>query len=141
MACRSASHDEHATDFKPTPTMGPTRARYFARRMGAWCSIRRRRALVRIDHDQAFQQTTYLRYQRPNNGPVGGVHLALRQRNWWHGAVTSLDDALALSRISSSRIGFFCGSQVATLSSPITGCSSSNFGAKRLNIPAPRHRG
>ena len=53
------------------------------------------------------------------------------------GAVTDLDDALGLTADQQSAIGFFCGSQVASLGHPITACNSTNYGATHLNIPAP----
>ena len=34
-------------------------------------------------------------------------------------------------------IGFHCGGVYASLSSPITSCTGSNYGATRLKIPAP----
>ena len=39
---------------------------------------------------------------------------------------------------TSGRIGFFCGSQVATINRPLTSatCTPSNYGATRLRIPA-----
>jgi hypothetical protein len=51
--------------------------------------------------------------------------------------VTDLADALALDADQQAAIGFYCGSQVATVVTPITSCSSSNYGATRLKIPAP----
>jgi hypothetical protein len=123
--------------FQAYTTIGHTRSRYFGPENGGLAFNSPVDAPVfRIDHDQAFQQTTHLRYQRPNNGPWAAF-------TWRYdsglvaGAVTSLDDALALSGDQQQQIGFFCGNQVATLNSPISACATSNFGATRLKIPAP----
>jgi hypothetical protein len=92
-------------------------------------------SVFRIDHDQAFQQTTNVRYQRPKNG-------AWFSFTWRYdsgevaGAVTNLADALNLTAAQQAAIGFFCGNQVATVGVPITSCSGSNFGATRVVIPA-----
>jgi hypothetical protein len=107
-------------------TMGHNRARYFTADG----------AVFRIDHDQAFQQTTNLRYQWNRSGPWAAF-------TWRYdsglvaGEVASLADALALTPAEQAAIGFFCGGQVATPDSGIDSCSSSNFGATRLKIPAP----
>jgi outer membrane receptor protein involved in Fe transport len=54
------------------------------------------------------------------------------------GAVGSLEDALALTGDQQAAIGFFCGSAVATVDNPLTEaeCTTSNYGAERLRIPA-----
>ena len=44
--------------------------------------------------------------------------------------------ALTLTADQQAAIGLFCGSEVASLESPITSCASSNRGATRLVIPA-----
>jgi hypothetical protein len=118
-------------------TMGHTRARYFGPEVGGVIFNSPLDASVfRIDHDQAFQQTTNVRYQRPKNG-------AWFSFTWRYdsgevaGAVTSLADALSLTAAQQAAIGFFCGNRTASLGNPITSCSSSNFGATRLIIPAP----
>jgi hypothetical protein len=52
------------------------------------------------------------------------------------GGVGSPDELLGLTAAEQAAVGAFCGSTFATVSSPITSCSDSNFGAKRLRIPA-----
>lgn len=118
-------------------TLGHTRARYFGPELGGLIfNSPLDTSVFRIDHDQAFQQTTNLRYQRPNNG-------AWFSFTWRYdsgevaGAVTSLADALKLTGDQQAVIGFFCGNQIAAPGNPITSCNSSNFGATRLVIPAP----
>jgi Carboxypeptidase regulatory-like domain len=106
-------------------TMGHNRARFFTSDG----------AVFRIDHDQAFQQTTNVRYQWKRNGPWGAL-------TWRYdsglvaGDVASLADALALTPAEQAAIGFFCGGQKATPDSGIDSCTSPDFGATRLKIPA-----
>lgn len=123
--------------FQASTTMGHTRARYFGPSNGGLIfNSPLDTGVFRIDHDQAFQQTTNLRYQRPHNGPWFDF-------TWRYdsglvaGAVPDLAAALGLTAAEQAAIGFYCGSLQATLSNPITACTSSNFGAVRLRIPAP----
>jgi hypothetical protein len=117
--------------------MGHTRARYFGPEDGGIAfNSPLDTSVFRIDHDQAFQQTTNVRYQRPNNG-------AWVSFTWRYdsgevaGAVTDLADALSLTGAQQAAIGFFCGSQQASPGNPITACNGSKYGATRLVIPAP----
>jgi hypothetical protein len=89
----------------------------------------------RIDHDQKFQQTTNVQYVFDK--PLGAwVAFAWRYDSGLvAGSVPDFATALSLTADQQAAIGVFCGSTVATLSSPITSCSSGG-GAKRLNIPA-----
>jgi hypothetical protein len=108
-------------------TIGHNRARYFPVGGGPF----------RIDHDQAFQQTTNVRYQWKTYGPWGGF-------TWRYdsglvaGAVGTLDDVLGLTAAQQSAIGFFCGSAKAAPDRQLTSaeCNDSNFGATRVQIPA-----
>ncbi len=95
-------------------------------------------SVVRIDHDQAFQSTTHAQYQMGKNGPW--VAFTWRfDSGIVSGAVPDLASALGLTADQQAQIGFYCGSQVATPSSPITTCNVPypNWGAKLVNIPAP----
>ena len=118
-------------------TMGHTRARFFGPSNGGLIfNSPLDIGVFRIDHDQAFQQTTQLRYEFSKNGPWFGF-------TWRYdsglvaGAVPDLDAALGLTAAQQAAIGFFCGGQQATVSAGITQCTSPNFGATRLAIPAP----
>jgi hypothetical protein len=123
--------------FQAYTTMGHTRARFFGPENGGLVFNSPVDASVfRIDHDQAFQQTTNLRYQHGKNGLWFDF-------TWRYdsglvaGAVTSVQDALALTAAQQTAIGFFCGGQQATLLTPITSCdpATQNSGAVRLKIP------
>ena len=106
-------------------TMGHNRARFFTTDGGVF----------RIDHDQNFQQTTNVRYQWKRNGPWGAF-------TWRYdsglvaGDVASLADALALTPAEQAAIGLFCGGVKATPDNGIDTCTSPDFGATRLKIPA-----
>src|SRR4029077_4007776 len=54
------------------------------------------------------------------------------------GSVGSLEDALGLTADQQAAIGFFCGGKSAALGSPLTAadCTTTNYGATRLRIPA-----
>ncbi len=123
--------------FQGSTTIGHTRARFFGPENGGLIfNSPLDAAVFRIDHDQAFQQTTALRYQRPRNG--AWVSLVWRYDSGLvAGSVTSLEDALALTGAQQAAIGFYCGNQYAAPGSPITACASPNYGATRLRIPAP----
>jgi Carboxypeptidase regulatory-like domain len=92
----------------------------------------------RIDHDQKFNATTNVQYVFEKKT---GAWAALSWRydsGLVAGAVASLDDALALTADQQTAIGFFCGNQVATRDQALTSanCTTSNYGATRLKIPA-----
>ncbi len=121
--------------FQWITTMGHTRARYFGPETGGLIfNSGVSNSVFRIDHDQAFQQTTQLRYQKGANGPWAAF-------TWRYdsgliaGAVGSLEDALALSGAQQAAIGFYCGNQLPSINQRITNCMSSNYGATRLAIP------
>ena len=133
VAARLSTPDIHG--FQAFVTVGHTRARYFGPSNGGLIfNSPLDVGVFRIDHDQAFQQTTNLRYQRPHNG-------AWATFTWRYdsglvaGAVPDLESALALTPAQQAAIGFYCGGNQATIVSPITNCSGSNYGAVRLTIP------
>jgi Carboxypeptidase regulatory-like domain len=98
--------------------------------------------VFRIDHDQAFQQTTHVQYQWKKTGPWIGF-------NWRYdsglvaGAVpfatdtTTPVDLTGLTADQQVQAGLFCGSVFATLAAPLTSCAPSQYGSTRINIPAP----
>jgi len=122
--------------FQGYTTMGHTRTRFFPPELGGVLfNSPLAETVFRIDHDQAFQQTTSLRYQWRRNGPWAAY-------TWRYdsglvaGAVGTLDDALGLTAAQQAAVGFFCGNDRATANHRIESCTS-NFGATRFRIPAP----
>jgi hypothetical protein len=121
--------------FQAYTTMGHTRARFFGPENGGLVfNSPLDVSVFRIDHDQAFQQTTFLRYQHGKDG-LWAMFTWRFDSGEVAGSVTDLADALALSGDEQFGIGFHCGSQYALPQSPITSCGG-NYGAARLNIPA-----
>jgi hypothetical protein len=98
--------------------------------------------VFRIDHDQAFQQSTYVQYQWKSTGPWVGF-------SWRYdsglvaGAVpfaadtTTPVDLTSLSADQQMQAGLFCGNVFPTLTAPLTSCAPSQYGSTRINIPAP----
>jgi hypothetical protein len=90
----------------------------------------------RIDHDQNFQQTTNVQYTFDKTTGAWAAFVWRYDSGLVAGSVPDYATALALTPDEQAAIGLFCGSQVATLTSPITSCGSASRGATRLTIPA-----
>ncbi len=122
---------------RATTIMGHTRARFFNPETGGlFFDNNPPTGVFRIDHDQAFQQTTNLQY---SFWPRRAGWLAFTWRydsGLVNGSVGSYADALALTADQQAAIGLFCGNTFATLNSPITSCTDPNRGALRVRIPA-----
>jgi hypothetical protein len=117
-------------------------ARFFPPQVGGLGNTVTGGEVFRIDHDQAFNQTTYLQYQPWKNLPWIGF-------SWRYdsGLVASnpnlVDFPTALGFLDADQqaaIGLFCGGHVATLANPLTPaiCAGQKpFGAKLVRIPLP----
>jgi outer membrane cobalamin receptor len=122
--------------FSAYTILGHTRARFFGPETGGILfNSPLNNSVFRIDHDQAFEQTSNLRYQRKKNGPWGSF-------TWRYdsgqvaGAVPDIESVLALSGDQQASIGFRCGSSFARVGYPITSCNSGDA-ASLVRIPAP----
>jgi hypothetical protein len=115
--------------------LGHTRSRLFSPEVGGINFGTQYAPVARPDHDQAFQQTTFVRYQPPGHTP------------WWaltwrfdSGLVAvSVPDyatALTLTGDEQAQMGLYCGSVFAVVNSPLRSCASSTFGATRVQIAA-----
>ena len=120
--------------FQAQLTFGHTRARFFGPETGGLIfNSPVDYSVFRIDHDEAYEQTLNLHYQRSKNLPW--IDFTWRYDSGAvAGNVPDLASALALTADQQAAIGFYCGNQVATLTNPITSCSSS-YGASRVVIP------
>jgi outer membrane cobalamin receptor len=126
ISIRASSINIHG--FQWYTTMGHNRARYFP----AGGSV------FRIDHDQAFQQTTNLRYQWKKSGPWGAF-------TWRYdsglvaGELGDLNTVLGLSGAEQLAIGFRCGNNAPERNMPLSAaeCNASNYSADRVRIPLP----
>jgi hypothetical protein len=123
--------------------LGHTRDRFFNPEVGGLLfNTPLTSGVFRIDHDQAFQQTTHLQYQPKKNGPwysfswrydsglvAGKVPFATD--------TTTPVDLTVLTPDQQAQIGLTCGGLLATLSSPLTTCAPNALSAKLVKIPAP----
>ncbi len=121
---------------------GHTRARFFPPETGGlFFNSDLPEGVFRIDHDQAFQQTTQVQYSfdqfKTFHKFAPFVTFTYRYDSGLvSGAVPDFATALGFSADEQQQIGLFCGSQFATLTNPIRSCAASNFGATRIRIPA-----
>ena len=123
--------------FMAYSSLGHTRARFFGPEVGGLIfNSPLSTGVFRIDHDQAFQSTSYVRYQHGKDG-LWGMFTWRFDSGEVAGSVTDLADALALDADQQATIGFRCGSEAATVYSRINSCSLGNYGATRIVIPAP----
>jgi len=120
--------------FQAYMTLGHTRARFYGPETGGLIfNSPVNSSVFRIDHDQALEQTTNLRYQRKKDSPW--IDFTWRYDSGMvAGNVPDLASALALTGAQQAAIGFYCGGQTATINNPITSCSGS-YGASRIVIP------
>ena len=123
--------------------LGHTRDRFFNPEIGGlFFNSPIPTGVFRIDHDQAFQQTTHVQYQPMKNGPwyaftwnyesglvAGAVPFATD--------TTTPVDLTGLTPDQQAQIGLSCGGVVATFNSPLTSCAPNLLSAKLVNIPAP----
>ena len=132
--------------------LGHTRSRFFGPEVGGILFNNPNTPLsgapFRIDHDQAFQQTTHLQYQKTTGrGPLLGF-------NWTYesglvaGAVpfaTSADphspdfqvNLTGLTPDQQAQISLTCGNQRATRANPLTSCPGNQLSSPLVTIPAP----
>ena len=110
--------------FQAYTTFGHTRARYFPPEVGGliFQGTAAQPGVFRIDHDQAFQQTTNLRYQPKKDGPW--VDFIWRFDSGL--VVSGVPDAAAALLLTPNEqvdIGLSCNGVPATVSAPITSCN------------------
>jgi hypothetical protein len=123
--------------FSAFTVVGHTRARFFGPENGGIIfNSPLDFSVFRIDHDQAFEQTTELRYQHGKNGLWAGF-------TWRYdsgmvaGAVANQALALGLTPFEQTTIGLYCGNTFATPTAPLRSCAPNQpFGSKLVNIPA-----
>jgi hypothetical protein len=119
--------------FSAFAVLGHTRSRLFSPEVGGINLGTRYAPVARPDHDQAFQQTTFLRYQPPRHVPW----LALTWRFDSGLVAVSIPDyatALTLTGDEQAQMGLYCGPIFATVNTPLRACASSTGGATRVQI-------
>ena len=111
--------------FQAYATVGHDRARYFPPEVGGLIpqgTTALLNGVFRIDHDQAFQQTTNLRYQHGKNG----LWIDFIWRYDSGEVVSGVPDVTAATLLTPHQqvdIGFSCNGVFATLANPITVCN------------------
>ncbi len=122
--------------FQAYTLMGHSRARFFGPANGGLMAEGEEEeggGVFRIDHDQAFQQTTFLRYQY-RRGPW--MAFTWRYDSGMVAGVGDEEEIFELSAARQSAMGLFCGNTLATPSMPITECGVP-LQATRVRIPEP----
>lgn len=99
-------------------------------------------APFRIDHDQAFQQTTHMQYQPKSNYPYYGFTWTYESGMVAGNAPFAVDKTTPVSLTyltadQQQQIKLTCGGQLATLQSPLTSCAPNQLSSPLLQIPAP----
>ncbi len=111
--------------FQAYTTFGHTRARYFPPENGGLIfqgGAGAQTSVFRIDHDQAFQQTTDLRYQRGKSGPW--IDFIWRfDSGLVVSGVPDVAAALLLTPNQQVDIGLACNGVMATVANPIRTCN------------------
>jgi Carboxypeptidase regulatory-like domain len=121
--------------------MSGVNSRFFNPQVGGLGTDFTTEGVFRIDHDQKFQQTTHLQYQPKKTWPW----LAF---NWRYdnglvaGAVPVADigtpvDLTGITADQQIQAGLMCGTQVPTLTAPLTSCDPSLYHSTRISLPAP----
>jgi len=116
--------------------LGHTRSRLFSPEIGGINLGTQYAPVARPDHDQAFQQTTFVRYQPTAHAPWLGFTWRF-DSGLVAVAVPDYATALTLTGDEQAQMGLFCGTVLATVSAPLRSCASSSFGAARVHIVAP----
>jgi Carboxypeptidase regulatory-like domain len=131
--------------FSAYSVLGHTRSRFFGPETGGLFFNDEdvtTASVFRIDHDQAFQQTTHLQYQPKPNGPWLGF-------NWRYesglvaGSVpfatdtTTPVDLSGLTPDQQQQIQLTCAGVIATMSAPLSSCAPGQLSSPLVRIPAP----
>lgn len=118
---------------------GHSRARFFPPENGGlFFNSALPSGVFRIDHDEAFQQTTQVQYQFHQVKKIE-PYIALTWRydsGLVAGSVPDFASALTLTPDQQAQIGLFCGQTFATPTEGLTACHQPIRGALRLRIPA-----
>ena len=124
--------------------LGHTRSRFFGPEVGGILFNNPNTptsAPFRIDHDQAFQQSTHLQYQPKPKGPWYGI--TWRYESGLVAGNAPIDDGqnptdlTYLTADQQSQILLSCGNVKATLNAPLTSCATGQLSSPLLSLPAP----
>jgi hypothetical protein len=119
--------------FSAFTVLGHTRSRLFSPEIGGINFGTQYAQVARPDHDQAFQQTTFVRYQPTRRAPWVGFTWRF-DSGLVAVSVPDYATALTLSGDEQAQMGLHCGSVYSTVTSPLRSCASPDLGATRVNI-------
>jgi hypothetical protein len=122
--------------FSAFTVMGHTRSRLFSPEVGGINFGTQYAPVARPDHDQAFQQTTFVRYQPTLRAPWVGLTWRF-DSGLVAVSVPDYATALTLSGDEQAQMGLYCGSVFAALNAPLRSCASPVNGATRVHIVRP----
>jgi len=118
--------------------LGHTRSRFFGPEVGGVISNDpsiNSSSVFRIDHDQAFQQSTNVQYQW-KQGPYLGLTWRY-ESGMVAGAATDAETVLGLTPDQQQQMQLTCGNVRATIANPIHECADSQLSSPLVRIPAP----
>lgn len=124
--------------FSAFSAIGHTRSRFFGPEVGGVLSNDpdiNSSTVFRIDHDQAFQQSTNVQYQF-KKGPYFGLTWRY-ESGLVAGSATDAATVLTFTPDQQQQIQLTCGNVRATLANPITSCSPGLLSSPLVRIPAP----
>ena len=126
--------------------LGHTRSRFFGPEVGGILfndpTITTSSEPFRIDHDQAFQQSTHFQYQPKPNGPWYGMTWRYESGLVAGNAPFATDtttpvDLTYLTGDQQQQIQLACGGVKATLTAPLANCAPQSLTSPLVKIPAP----
>lgn len=124
--------------------LGHTRSRFFGPEVGGILFNNPNTsgsAPFRIDHDQAFQQTTHLQYQPKPNTPWYGI--TWRYESGEVAGHAPVDDGrnptdlTYLTADQQSQLLLRCGGTQATLHAPLSSCPTGQLSSPLISLPKP----
>jgi hypothetical protein len=124
--------------FSAYSAIGHTRSRFFGPEVGGVLSndpTINTSAVFRIDHDQAFQQSSNFQYQF-KHGPYAGLTWRY-ESGMVAGAATDAATVLGFTPDQQAQMQLQCGNVKATLDAPIRSCSANLLSSPLIHIPAP----
>ena len=124
--------------FSAYSAIGHTRSRFFGPEVGGVLSNDpsiNTSTVFRIDHDQAFQQSSNFQYQL-KHGPYAGMTWRY-ESGMVASAATDAATVLGFTADQQAQIELQCGNVKATLTARITSCSASQLSSPLIHIPAP----
>lgn len=126
--------------------LGHTRSRFFGPEVGGILfndpNVTIRTAPFRIDHDQAFQQSTHGQYQPFKSGPWYGLTYRYESGAVAGNAPFARDtttpvDLTYLKPDQQAQIQITCGGVQATRQTPLSSCAPGQLSSPLLSIPEP----